>query len=234
MTLLYLGEARPRLTSSMQSTAVTRRAWVHAATRAAFCFSGAELFAASDFWNKKDSSAWTSDEVLQLATRSPWATSARVLPKPGRDRGSFQSDTPAVAGGRSGGRGTGPDPVVAVTEVTVVWESSQPLLDALKSSFPSDFANHYVIGVNDLPTLPGKRRLSQENTQANLRARGKDPVDAGAIQMARGVLLCAFSRELLPLGSADKDILFTLETEQFSVKARFEPKEMIYRGKLAL
>lgn len=212
----------------------TRRAWVHAATSAGFCLFATDLFAASDFWNKKDASTWSSDEVLRLTTRSPWATSARVLPKPGRDRGSFQPDAPPVGGGRSGGRGTGPEPVVPVTEVTVVWESAQPLLDALKSSFPSDFANHYVIGVNDFPIAQGKRGVKQENTLANLRARGKDPVDAGAIQMVRGILLCAFSKELLPLTSTDKDVLFALDTEQFSIKARFDLKEMIYRGKLAL
>ena len=52
--------------------------------------------------------------------------------------------------------------------------------------------------------------------------------------MVRGVLLCAFSKELLPLTSTDKDVLFALDTEQFSIKARFDLKEMIYRGKLAL
>jgi hypothetical protein len=39
---------------------------------------------------------------------------------------------------------------------------------------------------------------------------------------------------LLPLGPKDREIVFTLETEQYSVRTRFDPREMIYRGKLAL
>src|SRR5436305_12205537 len=116
------------------ATKVTRRQVLGVVARAGFCVATAgELFGASDFWNKKDPSAWSSDEVLQLATRSPWATNARVLPKPGRDKGSLQSGAPVVGGGRSGGRGTGPEPVVQVTEVSVVWLSAQPRLEALKS-----------------------------------------------------------------------------------------------------
>ena len=87
---------------------MTRRRWVCAATRAGFgLFAAADMWAASEFWNKKDPSAWTSDEVLQLATRSPWAKTGRVLPKPGRDRGSFQRTDPALAGG-GGGRSENP------------------------------------------------------------------------------------------------------------------------------
>src|SRR5215471_10338339 len=31
------------------------------------------LFAASDFWNKKDPKDWTRDEIDRLTTNSPWA-----------------------------------------------------------------------------------------------------------------------------------------------------------------
>jgi hypothetical protein len=39
---------------------------------------------------------------------------------------------------------------------------------------------------------------------------------------------------LLPLTAADKEVLFTLDTNQFSIKVRFDLKEMMYRGKLAV
>ena len=159
------------------------------------------------------------------------------MPKPGRDRGNFEApaaDVGGGGGGRSGNPKLGEVPVVPVTEVTVVWESAQPLLDALKSSFPSDFANHYVIGVNDLPTAEGGRKVNQESMAANLQARGKDSIDAGGVLPSRGVVLFAFSKELLPLSPADKEVLFTLDTNQFSVKVKFDLKEMMYRGKLAV
>jgi len=44
--------------------------------------------------------------------RGPWAVQARVVPRAGRDKGTGQPLAPVVGGGRSGGRGTGPDPVV--------------------------------------------------------------------------------------------------------------------------
>jgi hypothetical protein len=214
---------------------ITRRQWVAAAGLA--LSTAADLLAASQFWNKKDPSSWTSDEVLQLATRSPWAKTGRVLPKAGRDRGSFQPSGPEVGGGgggRSGNSKIGEVPAVPVTEVTVVWASAQPLLDALKSSFPLDFANHYVIGVNDIPADEGGRKVNQESMLANLNTRRSGSVDAGGMLSARGTMLFAFSKELLPITPADKEVVFTLDTNQFSVKVRFELQEMMYRGKLAV
>ena len=227
-----------------QCAAITRREWAShltsfvGATRASLVLlTAGDLFGASEFWNKKDPSAWTSDEVLQLATKSPWAKTGRVLPKPGRDRGSFQQPGPDLGGGGTG-RGSNPKlgevPVVPVAEVTVVWASAQPLLDALKSSFPADFANHYVIGVNDIPATEGGRKVNQDSMAANLQVRGKDSTDAGGVLPARGTVLFAFSKELLPLSVSDKEVLFTLDTNQFSVKVRFDLKEMTYRGKLAV
>jgi hypothetical protein len=222
-----------------QLAILTRRRWFRAATGAGLgLFAAADLFGASDFWNKKNPSAWTTDEILQLATRSPWARTARVLPNPGRDRGSLDSRVPDLAGGNAGGRSgnskLGEVAVIPVDEVTVVWASAQPLLDALKNTFPADFANHYVIGVDDLPTTEGGRKVNQDSMAASLRAHGKDSVDAGGVLPTRDAVLFAFSKELLPLTAADKEVLFTLETNQYSIKARFDLKEMMYRGRLAV
>ena len=193
---------------------------------------------AAEFWNKKNPSAWTSDEILQLATKSPWAKTARVLPSPGRDRGSLDSTVPDLAGGNAGGRSgnnkLGEVPVIPVAEVTVVWESAKPLLDTLRTTFPADFANHYVIGVNDLPATEGGRKVNTDSMSASLKAHGKDSVDAGGVLPTRNVVMFAFSRELLPLTVADKEVLFTLETNQYSINTRFDLKEMMYRGLLAV
>lgn len=35
--------------------------------------SGVPLFAASDFWNKKDAAEWSDQEKDTLKTKSPWA-----------------------------------------------------------------------------------------------------------------------------------------------------------------
>jgi hypothetical protein len=222
-----------------QPATLTRRRWVRAATGAGFgLFAAADLLSAAEFWNKKNPSAWTSDEILQLATKSPWAKTARVLPSPGRDRGSLDSTVPDLAGGNAGGRSgnnkLGEVPVIPVAEVTVVWESAKPLLDTLRTTFPADFANHYVIGVNDLPATEGGRKVNTDSMSASLKAHGKDSVDAGGVLPTRNVVMFAFSRELLPLTVADKEVLFTLETNQYSINTRFDLKEMMYRGLLAV
>src|SRR4051812_19726283 len=51
----------------------------------------ASAFAASEFWNKKESSAWSGDEVEQLKTKSPWAKKVRA----------------ELSGGGGGSRGAG-------------------------------------------------------------------------------------------------------------------------------
>jgi hypothetical protein len=216
---------------------LTRRRWVRAATGVGL-FAAADLFGASDFWNKKNPSAWTTDEILQLATKSPWARTARVLPNPGSDRGGLDPRVPdlngGAGGGRSGNRKLGEVGIVPVEEVTVIWESAQPLRDALKTTFPLDFANHYVIGVNDLPGMERDRKVNQDSMSASLQIHGKDSVGAGGVLPTRDVVMFAFSKELLPLSAADKEALFTLETNQYSIKTKFDLKEMMYRGRLAV
>ncbi|MGA2714351.1 MAG: hypothetical protein ABSG41_14680 [Bryobacteraceae bacterium] len=204
--------------------------------------------AATDFWNKKQPSAWTTDEVLLLTTRSPWAKDTRVdlkakgLGAAGEQGGADPVRDPTTGGfrgGSGGGRTGGKAP-----NVTVTWESAQPLFDALKYQIPANFVNHYVIGVKDLPILvdAGPQRESAEQlvdwlkNSATLRVKSRDAVEAGVVATTRGgsMVLFGFLKELLPLSANDKEVLFTLDTNQLAIRAKFEPKEMIYRGKLAL
>lgn len=214
--------------------ATNRRELMAALTGMGIALAARDLFAASDFWNKKDPDAWTSEQILLLTTRSPWAIQARVVPKQGRDHGSSQTLAPDVAGGRSGGRGTGPDPVVQVAEVTVVWSSAKPLLDVLKTSFPMDFGGHYVISIMELPPGAHGKAVTQDAMEATLSVKGKGSVGSGAIQLTREAAIFGFSKDLLPITAMDKDVIFELKTDQYSIRARFEPKEMLYHGALAV
>jgi len=193
---------------------------------------------AADFWNKKEASAWTTDEIMQLATRSPWARNARVLPKPGHDRGSVNGPNPGLAASGAQGRGAsqrpGEVPIIPVDEVTVVWASAQPMIDALHFRLPPDFANHYVIGINDLPKLTGGRKVDLDSVVAALEAHNGMSVQSGGMQQGKETTLFAFSKELLPLTAADKQVLFSLETNEYTIKTYFNLREMNYRGKLAV
>jgi len=76
----------------------------------------------------------------------------------------------------------------------------------------------------------GWLKLPPRRTTPFNRMRQKRPAQPAAAQ----ALVTGELKELLPLQSTDKEIIFTLDTDQFSVKARFDPKEMIYRGMLAV
>ena len=235
--------------TSRKSSGLTRRRLMGAT--AALLTASRAWGGAADFWNKKESAAWTSEDVLLLTTKSPWAKDTRLDLKgkgqggAGEQTGADQVRDPTTGGFRGGGDGTGGGRTPGkAPNVTVTWESAQPLFDALKYQLPADFVNHYVIGVKDLPIFvdAGPQRESAEQlvdwlkNSATLRAKSRDAVEAGAVATTRGgsMVLFGFLKELLPLTVKDREVLFTLDTNQLALKTKFEPKEMIYRGKLAL
>ena len=141
--------------------------------------------------------------------------------------------------------------------VTIRWESAQPILDALGRPLPGDFENRYVISVSGLPpgVMDGRRRpkadpamvedgltpkarmIEQLKASATLAARGKEPEQPGLVApapRAPATYLFGFSKELLPLDGDDHEILFTLHTGLISLRAKFEPREMRYRGHFAI
>ena len=80
------------------------------------------LFAATEFWNTKDPSTWTEEEIHMLITKSPWARETAPTFKHADDPTGASS-----GGGRGGGRRESPP------RIYVRWESAQPILDALRA-----------------------------------------------------------------------------------------------------
>jgi hypothetical protein len=258
---------------------LTRRSMLRLAAAPFFAETTVRLMAASDFWNKKDPSAWSSQEITQLTSRSPWSKEINAEFELDSDYTPNGADGPSIGrGGQIGapGTGSGAPPQVEIGKdrngnnrgsrrrepVIVRWESAQPMRDAMGTPLPAGFDGRYVLSVSGLPlgVLDRRRRgtggteLSsdpEENTpvarqrrmveqlqlSATLEARGRAPEQPGVVKpMPRtpGTYLFGFSRELLPLASVDREVLFTLRTGLMSVKAKFDPKEMLYKGKLAL
>ena len=225
---------------------LSRRDLIGRSIGIALCLT-AKAWAGGEFWNKKEPASWTTDEIHELTTNSPWAKEIRLdLKAKGGAKGedSVNAVRDPTTGDFRGGSGStavkGEKPPSAV----VTWESALPLFDAMKYRLPADFIGHYVIGVKDLPILvdAGPQRQSAEQlvdwlkNSATLRAKSKDPVQAGVVATSRGgsMVLFGFLKELLPLSEKDKEVVFALNTNQLALKAKFEPKEMMYQGKLAL
>jgi hypothetical protein len=189
---------------------------------------------AAEFWNAKDPSTWTEEEIGVLTGKSPWAKAAVASYKGAEDPQGI-----APEGGRAG-RGAIPPNII------VRWESAQPILDALRAPLAAEFAGHYVLSVTNLPVAivrPSGRGvvatpediLERLQNGATLEAKGKEPVEAGIARRSRiGSFIFGFSKDSLRLEPSDRDIVFKLEVAQISIKAKFDAKEMIYRGKLAV
>ena len=157
-----------------------------------------------------------------------------------------------VMGGiRGGGRGQQGG---ALYRGTVRWESAQPVQDALKSPLPDEFANHYVIAVIGFPLPGGQRRYqdeegdnpprrSRDDTLDNLKQfttlqpKGKELAQAGIVQQqtsSNSNLLFGFSKDSLTLTKDDKEVFFSTTLGRLVVRAKFDPKEMLYHGQLAV
>jgi hypothetical protein len=214
-----------------------RRRFLAAALATGITIAHPSRIFAAEFWNAKDPSTWTEDEINALTSKSPW-TRAAVASYKGVD----DPNGAASEGGRAGGPGRQTIP----PNIIVRWESAQPIRDALRAPLPAEFDGHYVLSVTNLPvsivrtsgrgvvTTP-EDVIERLQNGATLEARGKGPVEAGIARRTRiGSFMFGFSRDSMRLESADRDIVFKLEVAQVSIKTKFDAKEMTYHGKLAV
>jgi len=260
-------------------------------------------FGVSDFWNKKESSEWSEEDLQQLKTKSPWAKKIHAelagggggsrsggagdgsMDSGGSGNGSFGDSSGGSGGGGGrggggggrggrgggGGEGGGSGMQQQGPEVVVRWENAKPILEATKLQLPAELAGHYAIGVTGLPPqmlaamLVGGGRGRGRNggrdgaapaeappredpaarqkaaierllQSARLTAKGRDPQAADLVRQAfnNQTLIFGFPRESFPLEASDKDVQFTMKLGALTVKAKFEPKEMTYKGGLAV
>jgi hypothetical protein len=187
-------------------------------------FSLSRVWGAGDFWNRKSPKDWSDEEIHRLITQSPWAQDTRVDPKTG-----VYAPVPET----SQSQGSLDKPVLGARtpRMIVCWDSARPILDALGNMIPPGLEGHYVIGVTD-----SDHEVDPLKTSSSLTAKSQHPVQASTVVRGRDkvTVFFAFSRELLPLTARDREVLFSLDTDQIALKAKFDPKTMIYRGELAL
>jgi hypothetical protein len=238
---------------------LTRRSMIELAGAAFASWSGPRLFAASDFWNTKDPGAWTPDEIAKLLHKSPWAkeivgerTTTQKNPSTGSASDpTFGSPYPRTSSrsrnnpmGLPGGNSRNPKPpssnkTTTTYKGTVVWESAKIIRDAAKTPLPEGFENEYVLSITGVPLAKNSSRngLDAVRQVTFLTLKSKDPLEAAAVQQNQGngaIYYIGFSREALPLSKEDKEVVFTTAMGKVHFTAKFSPKEMLYRGELAL
>jgi hypothetical protein len=196
------------------------------------------IAAAGHFWDSTPASQWTAAEIAELASKSPWAKPAmaqyrasleNLAPQPGSEPEQGRGEA------RGGPCGLVPCGQIMPGEVTVIWESAQPIREAIHPVIPPQFNGRYVISIRG---LEGTQVLDKLEAGAELSVKGKPATPAGVVAQRNNSYLFGFSKELLPITAADKEVLFIVRTgpdlKGTLVRATFTPKEMLYRGTLAV
>jgi hypothetical protein len=118
-------------------------------------------------------------------------------------------------------------------------------MDAIKPAFPEEFADHHVIALVGFPFPPRNDDRDEDDaldalkSDTYLRPERGESVQPGLVKRPvsssiNGSILFGFSKDLVKIGAEDKEIVFTTRLGRSQIQARFAPKEMLYRGKLAV
>jgi|SRR6185437_8911652 len=203
------------------------------------CLPAFRAVGASHFWDSKPASQWTAGEIAEMVSNSPWGKQVTA-----QYRIALEDNTRARPGtelqqGRGeakvGECGLVPCGAIMPGKVAVIWESAQPVREAIHPRIPAEMNDHYVISVRG---LEGEYSIDRLMDGSELSAKGKPAVQPGLVRQRNATWLFAFSKELMPLDVNDKDVQFVVHTganlSMTLVRAVFNPKEMIYRGTLAL
>jgi hypothetical protein len=123
----------------------------------------------------------------------------------------------AGRGGRGGGRGRGREGA----------EGAQPDAAPAEPAAPQTPEEQAALA---------KARQDRLLHSVSLGAKGKDPQSADAVMQTsdKQTLIFGFPKDALPLTAGDKDVEFVMHAGPMTIKAKFEPKEMTYKGALTL
>lgn len=219
---------------------------------AAACAASLQPLRAGEFWDKKQPSEWSVEEVQKLKTKSPWAKEVTATMSGGGGGGyGGGMGIPGMGGGRRGGMGGNRRPMAQQVKGTVRWESAQPIIDATRTPFPEAFANRYVVSVNDFPLQQQSRRNSDDSSSSGasldkldelkmytiIQPKGKSNAQAGLVQMVpegSGNLWFGFSKDMITLSADDKEVEFSTQIGRLMIKAKFDFHAMKYHGKLSV
>jgi hypothetical protein len=208
--------------------------------------------AQSQFWNTKDPADYSDNEKHGLIASSPWAKVTKA-DAPGVSMRRLDSFAPApcspyiprsctsnrktVVVHASPQPGDAKEAFAFYGPVTVRWESAKPILQVTRTELPNEFRNHYVISVTGLPVSV----LSQTSNGAPLPtaelSAGRHRLERSefvALTSDKLTLLFAFPKGNPLIKASDKTVSFTMKLSGITIKTKFVPKDMVYRGQLAL
>jgi len=202
------------------------------------------------FWNNKEPEGYSDEERTQILTSSPWAkvvhSKTPGIETVGPSGPSGQGDNsyhpprhPSASPSSRIPKQNVKDPLAFYGSVTIRWESAYPIRQVTRIPVPDIFQNHYVISVTGLPSSvltqggDNNRALLPNATLSEGKHQPK-PAEFVALTGDKLTLLFAFPVSEPSIGATRKAIVFTMNLNGIRLMAKFEPKEMICRGLLAL
>jgi hypothetical protein len=220
---------------------LTRRQWITAAG-GAFAYPMYGL-PAGEFWNRKDPGEWTSDEIAKLVTKSPWAreSTAERVAMPSKASNDPILVPPTVRRNGTARRMPAPPAPAQNQKVfkgAIVWESAKPVRAARKTPLGNEFAGMYVISLARVPLIAKATPVLLERLRraSVLHIKGKDSLAPALVTQAAGgriVFYFGFKRQMGEISKEDKEVTFITHRNNVEYSAKFNPREMLYRGELA-
>jgi hypothetical protein len=210
----------------------------------------ARAYPAKEFWNEKQPSEWTAEEIELLLNKSPWAKDAAISYYGGQN-GPLSSSLPGERSrsSRNASSGTSPSAMSpAAWKAIIRWDSALPLRLALKNSVSADTEKFYILNmVGDVPSVGAtpdedkSQRAARFETLkqvTKLEHKGDEILLSRVEVSPRNDLTMAgtlfyFSRGLA-LRPEDKQATFSTKLGPIDVKCKFTLRDMMYRGKLEL
>jgi hypothetical protein len=214
---------------------------------------------AADFWEEKDFTTWSPQQIDKMLTDSPWAKKATIVVgslREGGDLGGFQSGGAGVGGGGGAARdsdagGSEFQGVRRIT-VTVAWISALPVRQAIArlragvdapvlpddKRLPEDEA-FYVVAVAGMPTRVAQAAtLNEVLAKTALKSKRKEPINPADIRIVPESKQTVRVEFVFPKSTAidleDKEVEFVTKMGDADIARKFTLADMIVRGRLAL
>jgi hypothetical protein len=137
-------------------------------------------------------------------------------------------------GGRRGGRGPAGQGAGMSLKGTVRWDSAKPMMEASKIKLPEKMDHHYILRVDGFPA--GEENLDELKQAATIQPKNKEIAGCAAAEKngSNSSWYFGFSKDTITLAPDDKEVDFTARIGRYLVKAKFNLKDMLYHGELAV
>lgn len=166
---------------------------------------------------------------------------------PGGGMGGGMPGGGPPGGGMGGPPGMGgPGGGMPEFKATVRWESAEPLRAVAKRALAGQAVESYVISITGLPMngnrgseeQAARRRemLADLKNSTNLKGKGKNQLNPSSIQVdeSTGTIFFIFTKDSEVVSEETKELFFTTRVGPLEFRAKFSPKEMKYKGQIAL